>query len=201
MKTAVPPCDRSHRVVAHVASDAKGRPLTRTTSRGVQSVTDSFGYNNRSELTTATVNNGAYAYDYDNIGNRKTAQENAEEVTGYTANELNQYTAISVDSAIDFAPEYDADGNQTRVKTSTGIWAVNYDSENRPIDFYRIDSTGGTTVHCTYEHMGRLPAHRPRPLAIQINGTWCFTQDVFVLSMQESICSHSHLSFAHVVGN
>ena len=33
MKTAVPPCDRSQRVVAHVASDAKSRPLTRTTSR------------------------------------------------------------------------------------------------------------------------------------------------------------------------
>jgi len=32
---------------------------------------------------------------------------------------------------------------------------VNYDSENRLIDFYRIDSTGGTTVHCTYDHMGR----------------------------------------------
>ena len=135
--------------------DALGRPLTRTTSRGVQSVTDSFGYNNRSELITATVNNGAYAYDYDNIGNRKTAQENAEEVTGYQSNELNQYTAISVDDITDFVPEYDADGNQTRVKTSTGIWAVNYDSENRPIDFYRIDSTGGTTVHCTYDHMGR----------------------------------------------
>jgi len=41
------------------------------------------------------------------------------------------------------------------VKTSTGIWAVNYDIENRPMDFYRIDSTGGTTVHCTYDHMGR----------------------------------------------
>ena len=26
-------------------------------------------------------------------------------------------------SVIDFQPEYDADGNQTRVKTSTGIWA------------------------------------------------------------------------------
>ena len=164
MKTAVPPCDRSQRVVAHVASDAKSRPLTRTTSRGVQSVTDSFGYNNRSELITATVNNGAYAYDYDNIGNRAAAVEDSSGVasrTEYATNELNQYTAISVDGAIDFAPEYDADGNQTRVKTSTGIWAVNYDSENRPIDFYRIDSSGGTTVHYTYEHMGRLAAHPP----------------------------------------
>ncbi|MFR1530127.1 hypothetical protein [Akkermansia sp.] len=35
-----------------------------------------------------------YGYSYDNIGNRKTAQELAEELT-YTANELNQYTSIA----------------------------------------------------------------------------------------------------------
>ena len=131
------------------------RIYTRTTSRDGQSVTDSFGYNNRSELTTATVNNGSYAYEYDNIGNRKTSQEVTEEVTGYTANELNQYTSISVDGDIDFQPEYDADGNQTRVKTSTGIWAVIYNAENRPSDFYKIDESGSTTVKCTYDHMGR----------------------------------------------
>ena len=135
--------------------DALGRPLTRTTARNGQTATDSFGYNNRSELTTATVNNGAYAYDYDNIGNRKTAQEVTEVVTGYTANELNQYTLLSVDGLADFQPEYDADGNQTRVKTSTGIWAVIYNAENRPTDFYKIDESGSTTVKCTYDHMGR----------------------------------------------
>ena len=135
--------------------DALGRPLTRTTARNGQTVTDSFGYNNRSELTTATVSGGAYAYDYDNIGNRKTAQEVTEVVTGYAANELNQYTLLSVDGLADFQPEYDADGNQTRVKTSTGIWAVIYNAENRPTDFYKIDESGSTTVKCTYDHMGR----------------------------------------------
>ena len=135
--------------------DALGRPLTRTTARNGQTVTDSFGYNNRSELTTATVSGGAYAYDYDNIGNRKTAQEVTEEVTGYTANELNQYTLLSVDGLSDFQPEYDAGGNQTRVKTSTGIWAVIYNAENRPTDFYKIDESGITIVKCTYDHMGR----------------------------------------------
>ena len=61
--------------------DALGRPLIRTISRNEQSITDTFGYNTRSELTT--VSGGSYAYDYDNIGNRKTAQENAEEITSY----------------------------------------------------------------------------------------------------------------------
>ena len=130
--------------------DTLGRPLCRSTARNGQTVNDSFGYNNRSELTTAIVNNGSYAYDYDNIGNRKSAQEVSEEVTSYTANELNQYSAEG-----DFIPEFDIDGNQTRVKTSTGIWGVIYNAENRPTDFYRIDETGSTTVKCTYDHMGR----------------------------------------------
>ena len=82
----------------------------------------------------------------DNIGNRKTAQENAEEITSYLSNNLNQYTMLSVDDLSDFIPDYDADGNQTRVKTSTGIWAISYDTENRPTDFTRVDSSGSTTL-------------------------------------------------------
>ncbi|MCR5184122.1 MAG: hypothetical protein K6B46_05450 [Opitutales bacterium] len=36
---------------------------------------DSFGYNSRSELTTATLGNDNFAYAYDNICNRSTATE------------------------------------------------------------------------------------------------------------------------------
>ena len=135
--------------------DALDLPLTRTISRNDATVTDTFGYNTRSELTSAQVNSAAYAYDYDNIGNRKTAQENAEEITSYQSNNLNQYTMLSVDALTDFIPDYDADGNQTRVKTSTCIWAITYDAENRPTDFTKVDSSGSTTIHCEYDHMGR----------------------------------------------
>ena len=82
----------------------------------------------------------------DDIGNRKTAQENAEEITSYQSNNLNQYTMLSVDDLSDFIPDYDADGNQTRVKTSTGIWAISYAAENQPTDFTRVDSSGSTTL-------------------------------------------------------
>ena len=135
--------------------DTLGRPLTRSTARNNQTVTDSFGYNTRSELTSATVNNGSYGYAYDNIGNRTTAQENAEEITSYQSNALNQYTMLSVDDITDFIPSYDEAGNQTRVKTTTGIWAVSYDAENRPTDFTKIDSSGSTSIHCEYDYMGR----------------------------------------------
>ena len=136
--------------------DTLGRPLTRSTARNNQTVTDSFGYNTRSELTSAIVNNGSYGYAYDNIGNRTTAQENAEEITSYQSNALNQYAMLSVDDITDFIPSYDEAGNQTRVKTTTGIWAVSYDAEKRPVDFtsQAVDGTI-TTVHCEYDYMGR----------------------------------------------
>ena len=69
--------------------------------------TQSYGYNVRDELTSGQ--NQTYAYD--DIGNRTIAEGKA-----YTANNLNQYTAID-----DFTPQYDADGNQTLIKTETGI--------------------------------------------------------------------------------
>ena len=128
--------------------DSLGRPTTRNTARNGQTINDTFGYNNRSELTSATVNNGSYSYDYDNIGNRETAQEASEEVTTYAANNLNQYTTIG-----DFSPTFDADGNQTLIKTSTGVWSVEYNAENRPIRFTSED--GITVIECTYDFMGR----------------------------------------------
>ena len=127
--------------------DSLGRPTARNTSRQGTVKNDTFGYNNRSELTSATVNGNNYAYDYDNIGNRETATE-SEITTTYTANELNQYTAVG-----DFTPTFDADGNQTLVKTSTGTWEVTYDAENRPVSFTNAESS--TVIECTYDHMGR----------------------------------------------
>ena len=113
------------------------------------------------------MNGKAYGYSYDNIGNRKTAQEDAEEATAYTANQLNQYTAIQQGSGEEgetFTPTYDADGNQTRIKTETGIWNVTYNAENRPVRFESAD--GSTVVECTYDYMGRRHTRK-----VTVNGT------------------------------
>ena len=139
--------------------DTLGRPMTRSTSKDGSTVNDSFGYNSRSELNTATVNNEAYTYDYDNIGNRETALEAAEVTTNYESNNLNQYTAIG-----DFEPAYDDAGNQTKVKTNTGIWSVVYNAENRPTSFTNADS--GTVVECTYDYMGRRATKK-----VTVNGS------------------------------
>ena len=148
------------------AYDSLARPVTRRTARQGNTVNDSFTYNSRSELTAATVNGKAYGYSYDNIGNRKTAQEDAEEATAYTANQLNQYTAIRQEDGEEetFIPTYDADGNQTRIKTATGIWNVTYNAENRPVRFESAD--GSTVVECTYDYMGRRHTRK-----VTVNGT------------------------------
>ena len=120
-------------------------PTSAITAESV--VIDGFVHNSRSELTSATVNGTTHGYDYDNIGNRNTATE-GEEVTAYAANELNQYTAVG-----DFAPTFDAAGNQTLVKTATGIWSVEYNAENRPVRFTSAD--GSTLIECSYVTHGR----------------------------------------------
>ncbi len=104
---------------------------------------DAYGYNDRNELVSASKLGGSqspaaeYAYQYDDIGNRITSTDLGTNRT-YTANFLNQYTLISnlCDSASlreEFVPQFDLDGNQTLVKTTTGVWTVAYNGENRPV--------------------------------------------------------------------
>ena len=144
--------------------DTLGRPTNRSTARQGSVKNDTFTHNDRSELVSATLGTDAYSYSYDNIGNRKTAQEAAEEATAYDANNLNQYTSIQEGTAEAFVPTFDADGNQTKVKTSTGIWNVVYNAENRPVTFTSED--GATVVECTYDYMGRRHTRK-----ITVNGS------------------------------
>ena len=104
----------------------------------------------RSELTSATIGADSYAYAFDGIGNRLTAEELAAE-TEYASNNLNQYSKIAKEGEAAFPPTYDDDGNQTLVKTSTGIWSVEYNGENRPVKF----ANGTTVVECKYDSQGR----------------------------------------------
>ena len=69
--------------------------------------------------------------------------------TFFNMNEGNrQITHIAID---DFMPEYDADGNQTVIKTPTGIWSVVYNAENRPVRW----QSGDTVITMAFDRMGR----------------------------------------------
>ena len=102
-----------------------------------QNEVQDYGYNTRDEL----ISGQGLTYNYDDIGNRITAEGKV-----YTANNLNQYTTIDT-----FEPQYDADGNQTLIKTSTGVWSVTYNAENRPVRWVR----GNTVVTMDFDRMGR----------------------------------------------
>ena len=143
--------------------DAAGRRIARahTGTAFAQADTIDYAYNAKSELTNAVAvadSNYTYAYDFDEIGNRRTSSECGVRSAEYAANELNQYTVISTDTSAlfvspreTFTPLFDADGNQTLVKTATGIWQVTYNGENRPI----LWTCGDTNIVMSYDRMGR----------------------------------------------
>ena len=150
--------------------DAAGRRIgcDKSGSAFTSPDTNSYLYNTRSELTnaTATVDSAyRYGYAFDDIGNRRSSAECGVQSAEYTANNLNQYTNI-VYSAVSpatchLSPTYDADGNQTLVRTATGIWQITYNGENRPILWTCLESNNPnnsnnqTIVSMSYDRMGR----------------------------------------------
>ena len=87
-------------------------PTARTITRQGTTRNDVFTYNNRSELIGDVVDGtGLNGWEYDNIGNRR-MEHRSDGYGVYTANQLNQYTAIE-EAEGTFTPTYDADGNQT----------------------------------------------------------------------------------------
>ena len=123
-------------------NDVLGRRTQRTDGGSVLNV---FGYNARSELTSASMGANNYGYQYDAIGNRQSAS-NTTEVVSYTANALNQYTQISDGGVI--TPAYDLDGNLT----SNGPWTFAWDGENRLV---AAASNGMQVVQNTYDDQSR----------------------------------------------
>lgn len=132
--------------------DSLGRPKhgTRTLQGAIRN--DSFFYNKKNELIGATLGEAVFQYGYDNIGNRNQSQEQTIQ-TDYVSNLLNQYTSIDSSEEPSFIPAYDADGNQIRIRTITGIWDVTYNANNRPVCFSCEDNE--TVIECRYDHMGR----------------------------------------------
>jgi RHS repeat-associated protein len=150
--------------------DAAGRriKIARSGSAMSESRTDAYGYNVRGELTSATGQGGQpsstaafdHSYQYDNIGNRLTSMDLGCS-RAYTSNGLNQYTDVAESPSAnapqgaveEFEPLYDDDGNQTLVKTTTGVWSVLYNGENRPVLWTR--AFDGMTVSMAFDRMGR----------------------------------------------
>ena len=130
------------------AYDALGRPTGKQDywNTATPGRTHAYAYNSRSELEADNIQPGGNrSYTYDNIGNRKNTVDPARNLQ-YASTPLNQYGAIG-----SFTPQYDADGNQTKIKTATGEWTVTYNANNRPVEFVQ----GTKRIACIYDHMGR----------------------------------------------
>ena len=82
-----------------------------------------------------------YAYNFDPIGNRLTANL-AGTSYNYTANMLNQYTIVNSNQ-----PTYDDDGNML----TNGSWSYTWNGENRMVQAVN----GNTKLQFVYDYMGR----------------------------------------------
>jgi len=126
------------------SNDAIGRRTQRIdTLSGI--TTNTFGYNDRSELISAMMGTNSYNYVFDNIGNR-IATTNNQQVVTYLANELNQYSQI-ITNSITNNLSYDLNGNLI----SDGTWIYTWNGENRLI----CASNGSIVVSMEYDYMGR----------------------------------------------
>ena len=119
--------------------DALSRPISRNA--------DTFGYNDRSEVSSVNIGGNSETHEYDGIGNATVAAFNSETNT-YSANNLNQYTTILRDSSPPRGIVHDADGNMTQC----GDWSFTYDADNR---LTSVSSNGIILIINQYDHKGR----------------------------------------------
>ncbi|HEY5813874.1 MAG TPA: RHS repeat-associated core domain-containing protein, partial [Chthoniobacterales bacterium] len=128
--------------------------LTRSETVGpTPMVTQIYGYDPIDQITSVNYGPGrSETFAYDATGNRTSATDSVSGTTIYTANALNQYTAV--DSLP--VPAYDANGNLTAFDG----WTYTYDTENRLTGA----SKTGTSASFTYDW-------RRRQASRTINGT------------------------------
>jgi len=112
-----------------------------------------WGYDAIGQLTRAdsSINSSDRAYEYDAIGNRKKSSESLilAATENYTANPLNQYTAVSAVS-----PSYDGDGNAVSYPLPVApgnLSALAWDAENRMIS----STVGSITTTYLYDAQSR----------------------------------------------
>jgi RHS repeat-associated protein len=137
--------------------------VANTGSAFAQAAFSAYNYNDRSELTDADrylgtdiadtsnpVNDQQRGYTYDPIGNR-TQSETAGVPTGYSANAVNQYTAVTEQTT--YSPTYDLDGN---LQNAPDGMHYTYNGENRLIAAQPETPTDGDArIEFTYDYMGR----------------------------------------------
>ncbi|MEW6249581.1 MAG: RHS repeat-associated core domain-containing protein [Planctomycetota bacterium] len=125
----------------NLAADSLGRRarvIYSGAAFGGPSVTQSYGYNDRNELTSADYNGGAtvWTYNYDPIGNRTSYGETGQQTVSYASNMLNQYTWTNKPTtpALTQTIDHDLDGDLTN------FWAAGDMNCDGLVDFNDINA-------------------------------------------------------------
>jgi RHS repeat-associated protein len=139
--------------------NAVGNRTARTESgTGLQPVADTYSYDAIDQVTGVAYGSGRTVnYVYDQTGNRSSVVDSGT-TTPYTANALNQYTAIDGLNA----PAYDTNGNLTSIQypASSIVSTYTYDAQNRLTGV----TSGSTSASFAYDG-------RNRCVSRTINGT------------------------------
>jgi len=94
---------------------------------GLAPAADSYVYDAVDQLTGVGYGSGrTVGYAYDAVGNRSGVTDTVSGASTYTANTLNQYTAV-IDGSGTRSPTYDGNGNLI----AQGSWTYTYDAQNR----------------------------------------------------------------------
>jgi RHS repeat-associated protein len=119
--------------------------------------TNSFRYNNYSEIAGANMNTNNYQFTYDDIGNRVYA-EFPDHEADYGCNAQNAYTEISAYNPAFFHDQftYDLDGNMltNQIRYSSYVWYYTWNAENRMTS--ATNTADGTYVTYKYDYQGRM---------------------------------------------
>ncbi|MFA7173752.1 MAG: RHS repeat-associated core domain-containing protein, partial [Kiritimatiellia bacterium] len=133
-------------------NDSTGKRTSRIDFYNGSTVTNTFDYNIRNEVTNAVMNLDVQNIVYDDIGNREqsTVHSGQSAATNtYTANQLNQYTSVnSGGSARNLT--HDDDGNLT---CDGAQWHHAYDGENRLVSSSNF--TSGVLCDYAYDYQSR----------------------------------------------
>lgn len=143
-----------------------------------------YGYDGKNQVISAVESNtsspSAWAYGYDPAGNRTNSQK-AGITSLYTANLLNQYTAIT--GGIQATPVYDLNGNLE----SSGGRLFSWDADDQLVTF--ADSSNYATY--AYDGMGRR-------ISKDVNGELTlFLYDEYLLIEEIDVNSGSSTNYIH----
>ncbi|MCK9305725.1 MAG: hypothetical protein M0P27_10065, partial [Bacteroidales bacterium] len=150
------------------SNDSTGKRTKRIDNYNSSTVTNTFDYNIRDEVTNAVMNSDEHSIVYDDIGNREQSTVDSDQLSvtnSYTANNLNQYTSVSSGGSA-LAITHDSDGNMT---WDGQKWHHTYDGENRLI-FSKPDYWDTTNGACMFEYGYNYKNMRVEKVKKQLSG-------------------------------